>query len=46
MSNPIQTNNLNINEVTVVLPDDTTVYGPVQSVIDVIKGIKVPVNVD
>ena len=46
MSNPIQTNNLNINEVTVVLPDGTTVYGPVQSVIDVIKGIKVPVNVD
>ena len=46
MSNPIQTNNLNINEVTVVLPDGTTVYGPVQSVIDVIKGIKVPANVD
>ena len=46
MSNPIQTNNININEVTVVLPDGTTVYGPVQSVIDVIKGIKVPTNVD
>ena len=46
MSNPIQTNNLNINEVTVILPDGTTVYGPVQSVIDVIKGIKVPANVD
>ena len=46
MSNPIQINNLNINEVTVVLPDGTTVYGPVQSVIDVIKGIKVPANVD
>ena len=46
MNNPIQITNLNPNEVSVVLPDGTTVYGPVQSVIDVIKGIKAPAKVE
>ena len=46
MNNPIQITNLNPNEVSVVLPDGTTVYGPVQSVIDVIKGIKAPAKTD
>lgn len=46
MNNPIQINNLNPNEVSVVLPDGTTVYGPVQSVIDVIKGIKAPAKTE
>lgn len=46
MNNPIQINNLNPNEVSVVLPDGTTVYGPVQSVIEVIKGIKAPAKTE
>ena len=46
MNNPIQITNLNPNEVSVVLPDGTTVYGPVQSVIDVIKGIKAPAKTE
>lgn len=46
MNNPIQINNLNPNEVSVILPDGTTVYGPVQSVIEVIKGIKAPAKAE
>ena len=46
MNNPIQITNLNPNEVSVVLPDGTTVYGPVQSVIAAIKGIKAPAKAD